>query len=168
MVSSIDDWTTASTSSPSSQPQRSKTFPIKDDWEDSDDEDVQRDVPVSPAQPNPQIVPIALPEQPRPVIPIPANAIPAGAFQPAITILKRPSSSSPNPTAKKETPREHISEREAKYKEARQRIFGEQQGSSSTADVAVNPNAKRQPKGPPEGNHAFKPRSGTSTPTSRQ
>ncbi|KAF9022397.1 hypothetical protein BDZ89DRAFT_1137347 [Hymenopellis radicata] len=159
-----DDWSAPSTSSLPSAQHLSRAFPIKDDWEDSDDEE---DGPVL-LDARPQRVldtpPIIESPPSRGSLPIPANSIAAAAFKPTFTILKRPPS---NPQPKRDSnegKREDFNEREARYREARERIFGSGQGdgggSKSGSSSSLDLSMKRQPKGPEEGEgKGFKARS---------
>ena len=62
---------------------------------------------------------------------------PPGAFQPAMRILKRPSNSNSPTTPSAATPSETIKEREAKYQAARERIFGEEDGTSYSSSQSA-------------------------------
>ncbi|KAF8909180.1 hypothetical protein CPB85DRAFT_1455856 [Mucidula mucida] len=154
-----DDWSAPSTSALPSAQHLSKAFPIKDDWEDSDDEEVLDARP----QRIPDTPPVIESPPSRGSFPIPANSIAAAAFKPTFTILKRPPS---NPQPKRDSTegkRDDFNEREARYREARERIFGSGQGDgggSSKSGSSSSLDLKRQPKGPEEGEgKGFKARS---------
>ncbi|KAJ3567937.1 hypothetical protein NP233_g6038 [Leucocoprinus birnbaumii] len=154
---------------------------VRDDWEDDDEDDVGGDeiviednVEPSP-RPSPPTRARTLPNDEdknkkiweaankQVVTPMPTLVStrtgsvippPAAAFQPAMRILKRPSSSSPsqNSSVTSPPPGETLQEREARYAAARERIFGSE--SSESLPAAPKPtspnNVKiiREPKAP--------------------
>ncbi|RDB17228.1 hypothetical protein Hypma_001746 [Hypsizygus marmoreus] len=155
---SPDPWDTSSPTRTAPRAPVPKTkVPVRDDWEEDDDDDeeagegdeqgnqrIWNDAYISSSRSRVRpalLIPIP-PRNAKQSTPMPALILspsvqhpvlspPPGAFQPAMRILKRPSSStSANANANPTTPSgETLKEREARYQVARERIFGE--GSAS-------------------------------------
>ncbi|KAJ7227587.1 hypothetical protein B0H12DRAFT_1240505 [Mycena haematopus] len=117
--------------------------PRVDDWEDDDDDADENGAD------NQQIWHNANTRAPMPhLIASPAAAAPpAAALQPAMRILKRPSATATSPSLPPVGPGETLREREARYRAARDRIFGD--GADRGSDKkGVGVGVMRNPKGP--------------------
>lgn len=102
-----------------------------------------------------------------------AHIPPQGVFDqlPKMKILKRPTQSTPSPVPTlTENSQESLKEREARYKAARERIFGSESpaisSSSITSPKSLNPpqqqvKVAREPRGPSNASNAFGARGGT-------
>ncbi|KAF9078550.1 hypothetical protein BDP27DRAFT_1309747 [Rhodocollybia butyracea] len=120
---------------------------VRDDWEDDDE---LEEIPVE--EKNKKIWEKA---NHNAATPMPAFIVssssssvasppPAAAFQPALKILKRPTT---NENAKSPSPsmsQESLEDREARYEAARKRIFGEETNAASKKDSPII----RNPRGP--------------------
>ncbi|KIY49844.1 hypothetical protein FISHEDRAFT_72469 [Fistulina hepatica ATCC 64428] len=128
---------------------------IPDDWEDEDDIDDD----VEPTRDNNQRIweaANAKTAAPMPTIVLGASSRgtssappPPDAFKPTMLILRRPTSAtpsqSPSPTP---TQIETIREKEARYKAARARIFGDNEGDATAAAKPTTFQITRNPRGP--------------------
>ncbi|KAJ7210901.1 hypothetical protein GGX14DRAFT_625143 [Mycena pura] len=140
-------------------------IPVVNDWED-DDDDGDQDAPPN-AENNQRIWETAnaqAPASPMPALVVSGSAAvapPAAAFQPKLRILKRPPSAAPTPAPSPPLPGETLKEREARYKAARDRIFGqENDGAAGAGDKKDGQQPAqgvlRNPRGPaPEGPDAL-------------
>ncbi|KAF9011931.1 hypothetical protein BDQ17DRAFT_797060 [Cyathus striatus] len=148
----------------------STTRPPRDDWEDEDDEE-EEDIPPPSQDPDPAAESNkklwedanSKPSAPMPYVVLspsattPVVAPPSGAFQPTMRILKRPSPASNSSSGSgSATPAKEggFKEREKRYLEARERIFGsEKEVEENVENIQVQePSVKvvREPKGPTE------------------
>ncbi|KAJ7445424.1 hypothetical protein FB451DRAFT_1568096 [Mycena latifolia] len=153
-------------------------IPVCDDWEDDNDndDDAAEDPPHAPAD-NQRIWDDANALAPMPALIISGVSAmpPPAAFQPAMRILKRPAAPAPAaapPVGSGET----LRDREARYQEARERIFGREaeggggakEGTGEGAEKETKSGVARNPCGPHPATTAaqtgFKPRSGRPPP----
>ncbi|TEB32616.1 hypothetical protein FA13DRAFT_1731103 [Coprinellus micaceus] len=154
---------------------------VKDDWDDDEDSEeeapteernkqIWEDANTKMQHPMPDVVLVRNTAAPLPSAHIP----PQGVFDqlPKMKILKRPTQSSPSPvpsSASAESAQDSLKEREARYKAARERIFGSESPSNSTPNVTSpeSPNlpqqqvkVAREPRGPSNSSNAFAARGG--------
>ncbi|KAG5652655.1 hypothetical protein H0H81_004211 [Sphagnurus paluster] len=140
-----DSWEVPSHPSSSRRRPSAPAQPIPDDWDDDEPEEPQTEEDnqriwedANAKEPNPMPALIISPSSTS------SNQVlspPLAAFKPKMRILKRPvSNTSSNPTTpSSSTLAESLQEREARYQEARDRIFGSADGSKSpTSDTNMN------------------------------
>ncbi|KAK7042853.1 hypothetical protein R3P38DRAFT_326696 [Favolaschia claudopus] len=144
-------------------------IPVSDDWEDDDDdddpneadEDVEEEEQESlydgqEQNPNQRIWADANARPPPPPALVvvssssstsgASSAVAAAFLQPQMRILKRPPNTAPVQSTSTETPMETIKEREARYRAARERIFGG--GEQGKDREKTGSSVTRNPKGP--------------------
>ncbi|KAG7095695.1 hypothetical protein E1B28_006409 [Marasmius oreades] len=146
---SASDWGQPETSVHQPRPGARSKAVVRDDWEDEEDEESPND------EANKRIWEKADSKAPTPMPVVSTTSSrsvtsppPPGAFQPALKILKRPTSAiNVHPRTPSPASSESLKEREARYQEARSRIFGDaDSGSESKLSLATN--ITRNPYGP--------------------
>ncbi|KAL0579181.1 hypothetical protein V5O48_002803 [Marasmius crinis-equi] len=152
-------------------PSKKSNAVVRDDWEDDDDDEeeapsdeknkqiweeayvpefcissiVLRALPFRDTK-APAPMPLFSPSSSRSTTSPP----PPAAFQPALKILKRPTNAVTNTESRTPSPAssETLKEREARYQEARNRIFGEGSASSTDIEAKKPTGIARNPHGP--------------------
>ncbi|KAF8869809.1 hypothetical protein BD779DRAFT_1479440 [Infundibulicybe gibba] len=148
----LDPWDQPSTST-STRLAAAPTGPVPDDWENDDEEEeggneqgnqrIWNDANTKAPNPMPSLIMSPSATSTRTIL-----SPPAGAFQPTMRILKRPTNSNSNPS----TPpppslsAETLQEREARYQAARERIFGEEKGSANGSSASLVSQKERREK----------------------
>ncbi|KAJ7441995.1 hypothetical protein FB451DRAFT_1414353 [Mycena latifolia] len=127
-MAALAEWAVQSTSTSSAHRAPAPQIPVCDDWEDDDDDgaDADEEEPRVPAD-NQRIWDDANAQAPMPALIVSGVSAmpPLAAFRPAMRILKRPPAPAPA-AALPVVPGEMLKDREARYQEARERIFGKE------------------------------------------
>ncbi|TFK53189.1 hypothetical protein OE88DRAFT_1353562 [Heliocybe sulcata] len=148
-VAANDPWDEPSTFAPVSRVHRpSPPASVPDDWDAESDEEEEDSKAVWEAANSKPPMPTILPSQTS--TSTPTSIPPLEALKPTMKILKRPTASfnHSDPLKTSADQSQSLQERERLYREARQRIFGQDRAEDSGNAAKVEVQVARNPRGP--------------------